>query len=240
MIEELIRTSLSGFSAHSILDIGPGYADFSRISARLTGAEQITFVDSDPAVLQFQRDECSRGHIGARFTSLDFADPQRITVTEQYDLIHCQEVLEHLTSPQTFLARITSMLVPGGRIIITVPTALSERWLKLLNPGYMRNEPHGHVQEFEAIDLHRLAEECSLRILEFVPAQPHYFVAHTWMALTRMKVEGATGKLLTGGFRASAFSFILRASRHFFRLTGERFWGKLLPRNYFVLAERPL
>jgi cyclopropane fatty-acyl-phospholipid synthase-like methyltransferase len=240
MIEELIRTSLTGFSARSILDIGPGYADFSRLSARLTGAERITFVDSDPAVLQFQRDECSRAHIEAGFTSFDFADTQRITNTERYNLIHCQEVLEHLTSPRTFLDRISSMLLPGGRMIITVPTGISERWLKRLNPGYMRNELHGHVQEFEANDLRRLAEECGLRILEFVPAQPQYFVAHTWMALTRMKVEGATGKLLTGGVRASAFSFILRASQYFFRLTGERFWGKLLPRNYFVLAERPL
>jgi hypothetical protein len=51
-----------------------------------------------------------------------------------------------------------------------------------------------------------------------------------------MKTEGSTGRILTGGFRGFVLGHLTSFGRRFFLLTGPEFWGKLLPRNYFVVA----
>ena len=238
MIASLIRKSLAGFHAEQILDVGPGYADFSRISARLTGGRHITFIDSDRNVLQFQEVACRRA--GFTVTSILFDMEQPATIpTDSFQLIHCQEVLEHLDRPEVLLGQLSAGLRSGGRIIVTVPSGSSERWLKFLNPDYMRNEPHGHVQEFSMEDLSSLAERCGLRVVTLCPAQPHYFLAHTWMALSRMKVEGSTGRIVTGGIRGRIFHLILACSGWIFRTTAPQIWSRIFPRNYFLVGERP-
>ncbi len=54
MVERLIHDRLKDFSGGRILDVGPGYSDFSRYSARLIGASSITFLDKNQEVLAFQ------------------------------------------------------------------------------------------------------------------------------------------------------------------------------------------
>ena len=72
----------------------------------------------------------------------------------------------------------------------------------------------------------------------FLPTQPHYFIAHTWFFGTRMRVEESTGKILTKGIRGFVSRKLFKLSKTLFRATGFDRWGRLLPRNYFVVAER--
>ena len=51
MIEQLLHRSLVGFKADRILDVGPGYNNFSRISTQITGATHITYVDNNAGVM---------------------------------------------------------------------------------------------------------------------------------------------------------------------------------------------
>ena len=238
MINQLIAKYLTGFRAASVLDVGPGYADFGLNAARLVGAQCITWLDCDPTVLQFQSEAGARLNLRVVtvLSSLESADLSAIT--GGYDLILCQEVLEHLPNAEEALCRLSSQLTPSGRIVITVPTKRSERWIKLLNPSYMKNEPHGHVNEFDESGLRGLLAASKLRALVFLPIQPHYFVSHTWFFGTRMKVEGSTGKILTTGVRRYVFSWLTRNCSRLFSATGVEMWGRLLPRNYFVLACR--
>ncbi len=237
MIEDLIRKELAGVHAERILDIGPGYGDFSRVSAEVTGASEIIFIDTNADVLRFQEEECRRLGFGARSILMTIGkDP--LAEEGMFDLVHCQEVLEHLQDPGTLLASLVGRMKPGARMIVTVPTACSERWLRLLNPGYMKNEPHGHVQEFTEPSLRQLLTGAGLEIVKFSPAQPHYFVAHTWLFGTRMAIDGSTGKILTRGVRGAVLGRLTSWSRTFFGATGIGFWSKVFPRNYFVLARR--
>ena len=121
-------------------------------------------------------------------------------------------------------------------MIVTVPTKVSERILKFINPSYMRDEPHGHVNEFDGKDIMSLLREEHLSILTFIPTQPHYFLSHIWLFGSRMKIEGSTGKILTGGIRGRIFGIITFWGRKFFMLTGPEFWGRIFPRNYFIVA----
>lgn len=238
MIEMLIREHLKGFSAQRILDVGPGFSGFSRAAAAVTGAEEITFLDFDPKVLEFQKAESARAGITAIAITLRLDATDLASLQGPFDIIHCQEVLEHLPNAEQVLKALVAHLAPEGRMVITVPSRVSERWIKRINPAYMKDEPFGHVNEYGRADLEALLGRAGLLSLACVPTQPHYFVAHTWFYGVRMKSEASSGRVLTGGVRGAIFSRLFRLSRWFFAHTGPRFWGALLPRNYFVVAVR--
>ena len=63
MIGQLLNRYLKGFEAKRILDVGPGYNNFGCISARITGATHITYVDNDSDVLNWQYHACQKALI---------------------------------------------------------------------------------------------------------------------------------------------------------------------------------
>jgi 2-polyprenyl-3-methyl-5-hydroxy-6-metoxy-1,4-benzoquinol methylase len=239
VIESLLRKHLAGQRAERVLDIGPGYNAFGRIACRVTGAAHLTIVDVDRRVLDWQRDESRK--VGIDLHPIEAAlEPDQLSAAldELYDVILCQEIFEHLTNAEEVLAVLVARLRPGGRMVITVPTAISERWLRWLNPSYMENVPFGHVRRFHEDDLRRLAAGAGLHVLALVPTQPHYFLTHTWTFGLRMVVEESTGRVVSKGWRAACAAAINAYGRAFFMRTGPEFWGRLLPRNYFLVAGR--
>ncbi len=238
MIERLIQEHLKGFTGSRILDLGPGYSGFSRCSARLIGASSITLLDGNRDVLDFQ--EARNLEVGIRTESIScFIGADAINgLPGKFDLIHCQEVLEHLVDAESVLAALVSKMTESGRIIITVPTARSERHLRFVNRDYMRGDPFGHVREFEKKDLLRLLAEVHLVPDVLVPAQPHFFFGHLWLFGSRVPMDEATGQVTGSGVRERIFRLMVRSTRAFFFRTGIEFWSRLFPRNYFAIVRR--
>lgn len=239
MLEALFRGHLSGLPALRVLEIGPGYGSFGQLACEITGARHLTVVDVDPRVLDWQREQSRRLGIETR-TVAALLTPGELAaaVDDSYDVILCQEVLEHLPDAEEVFRVIAKRLSPGGRVIITVPTSLSERWLTWLNPSYMREAAHGHVRRFDRGTLSRLVTSAGLEILTLVPTQPHFFLTHTWIFGLRMSVEASTGRILSTGWRRTFAEYLNAYSREFFRRTGPGFWSQVLPRNYFLVGRR--
>jgi SAM-dependent methyltransferase len=238
MIERLIRKHLGGFSATCVLDVGPGYGDFSRVVASVTKAQKVWYVDLNEKVLAWQTRQASISGLRAEALPLDLSKEGIDRLPCSYDVILCQEVLEHLQQPALVLSALIKKLHADGRIIITVPSRVSERLIRWLNPSYMKNELNGHVTEFSEASLKSLVHESGGTVLAFVPTQPHYFLAHLFLYFTRAPVEGATGRILKQDVRAKIFELILRLSLKTFKLAWPELWGRLLPRNYFVVATK--
>jgi SAM-dependent methyltransferase len=238
VIDSLLRQHLEGFHANHVLDVGPGYNAFGRIAARATGAGSVTYIDCNRDVLAWQSAECRKEGFLAECLLFPLEPAALRSLSGHYDLILCQEVLEHLANAEEVLARLVEHLSPGGRIVITVPTKRSEQWLKRINPNYMKNDPHGHVREFDEAGLRELIQGAGLRPMVFLPTQAHFFVAHTWFFGTRMRIEESTGKILTKGIRGFAARKLFKLTKMLFRITGYERWNRLLPRNYFVVAKK--
>jgi SAM-dependent methyltransferase len=236
MIEGLLQKYLQGKQAATVLDVGPGYGRFSRVAARVTGATKIVYVDCSRSVLDWQTEECRKAGIETEELQIVLDAGSVSALRGPYDLILCQEVLEHLVDAEQVLKVLAGRLSRGGCVVITVPTRHSERWLKRINPSYMSDEPHGHVREFDESGLRGLLDSAGLVPVVFVPTQPHYFLGHTWVFGTRMQVEGSTGDVVTQGFRRFVSGRLTEYSRRFFLATGAGFWGRILARNYFVIA----
>jgi len=237
MIGKLLNRCLKGFKAKRILDVGPGYNNFGRISAQITGATHITYLDNNSDVLNWQCQACQKTSILCNCLLLSLDEVGDLAKLEHsYDLILCQEILEHLHNPKYLLTNLTQLLSPNGRIIITVPTKISERWLKFLNPSYMSDQQGGHIQEFDKQRMMELLQESGLVPVIFIGTQPHYFIAHSWLFGSRMKVDASTGEVKTKGIRRFVWGVLTTGSKRFFELTGFETWGRLLPRSYFIIA----
>ncbi len=238
MIAALLAAHLRGVAATSILDVGPGYGPFARVAAQATGARRVTFLDCDEGVLAWQAEACRAAGLEAACRRLVLGADALAGLAERHDLILCQEVLEHLPDAEGVLGALAARLCPGGRMVITVPTRRSERWLARLDPAYARHGAFGHVRQFDEPGLRALLAGAGLEPVVLLPTQPHYFVFHTWVVGSRMRVEWSTGRILTGGVRRWIGKRLHGWSRRLFLATGPERWGRLLPRNYFVVARR--
>jgi SAM-dependent methyltransferase len=50
-------------------------------------------------------------------------------IKKKYDVIYCNNLLEHLYSPHAFLYRIRTILAPGGLLVLGVPVLPFPQWL---------------------------------------------------------------------------------------------------------------
>lgn len=78
-----------------------------------------------------------------------------------FDAVIAAEVLEHIWADRRALAELERVLRPGGRIAVTVPSALPERLCWALDPGY-HDTPGGHVRIYRRRDLEARLVEAGL------------------------------------------------------------------------------
>ena len=129
---------------HIVLDAGcgTGYgADF----LLKRGAEKIIGVDISSRAINF----AIRNYDDKRLTWLQ-DDCQELNIAEKYgpfDIICCLENLEHLKAPENFLNKVSKILKPDGKLIVSVPSRL---WLNLIanrTPNAPPRNPY-HVKEY--------------------------------------------------------------------------------------------
>ena len=101
--------------------------------------------------------------------------------TEQFDLILCLDVLEHMVDPWRFVDTLQHRLAPGGRLVISVPNI---RCIKVLLPlmllGRFRYQEHGildrtHLRFFTRESALALAAPSMLKVERWLRYMPPSF-----------------------------------------------------------------
>ena len=101
--------------------------------------------------------------------------------TEQFDLILCLDVLEHMIDPWRFVDTLQHRLAPGGRLVISVPNI---RCIKVLLPlvllGRFRYQEHGildrtHLRFFTRESALALATPSQLKVERWLRYMPPNF-----------------------------------------------------------------
>ncbi len=112
----LVLALLKPLQFSSVLDVGCGPADLLRELRRARG-DGFSYTGADigePIVRQnqivFPLDT---------FLSLDI---QNAALPQQYDLLLCCEVIEHLAKQKEAIGNLLRMTKPGGHLLVTVPT----------------------------------------------------------------------------------------------------------------------
>jgi 2-polyprenyl-3-methyl-5-hydroxy-6-metoxy-1,4-benzoquinol methylase len=128
-------------------------------------AAELSGVDLDRAGLDTLR--------AAGFENLYEADVEHLdelALTGPFDVIVAGEIIEHLTSPGAFLRQVPRLLAPGGRLLVTVPSAQSIR----LAANALRRVEVVHPDHKAYFSPHTLTELLASSALTVVDLRPYW------------------------------------------------------------------
>ena len=111
-----IRAVLPFVMGPSVLDVGCGVGILTEELARRFDA--VVGIDASTAKIEKAR---QRG-AAVSFVAASF---ERWEPTQSFSTIVTTNVLEHVASPEAFLSKCREILLPRGRLIVTVPNALA-------------------------------------------------------------------------------------------------------------------
>lgn len=104
-----------------VLEIGTatGYltAEMRKLGCKVTGVEQ------DPEMAEIARQYCHKMLVGD-IETLDFKDLGR------YNAVILGDVLEHVRNPRVVLEKVSGLLKPGGKVLISLPN-VANIWIRL-------------------------------------------------------------------------------------------------------------
>lgn len=123
---DFISAIIKTYRPREILDIGCGAG--TQLTAPLAAAFPeiaIIGVDDDLRSLDWARAHSGHGN-------LSFVAPGGLPPDRRFDLVIASEVLEHVADPAAFLHQLAARVVPGGRIVLTVPNGYGVfEWMAL-------------------------------------------------------------------------------------------------------------
>ena len=201
-VEAVLRSGLfegrggaEPFAGLHMLDIGCGpgslLVEFQRLGARVRG------YDADPAVADAARSRLGEGaEVRARLFDPDAHDPG------SFDVITLSHVLEHVTHPDAFVAKLLRLLRPGGCLFVEVPNHSLRRVRQFLHRSYRGS---GHVNFFNRRSLAKLAASSGGRVVLTETAGPE-------LASTEVPYGSARSSIRRGALRLER-AFLGRLAR---------------------------
>ena len=156
--------SFAPLSAKRVLDVGCGAGLLCEPLARLDAA--VTGIDAAAENIA-----AARAHAALSGLTIDYrAGGIEALAGETFDLVTSLEVIEHVATPDAFVAGLAAALAPGGLLILSTPnrTALSRLALITIGEGLGRIPRGTHDWEkFLAPDeLIELLETAGLKVID--------------------------------------------------------------------------
>jgi cyclopropane fatty-acyl-phospholipid synthase-like methyltransferase len=107
----------------SILELGSGTGLNSLRMCEYLDIGKVTLVDSNPSALRMSRKLLSKFQIEKKFVETDVSEYQ---ADERYDIVHSHGLIEHFSFSErnSLIKKHIDFAVPGGHVIIFVPTPL--------------------------------------------------------------------------------------------------------------------
>lgn len=156
------RAEISGAR---ILDVGCGGGILSEELAKRGGL--VTGLDAEEsAIVAAKRHQGPNGKI--RYLQMDIKDyyPE-----EQFDIITCMEMLEHVDRPEIVIAECSRLLKPGGKFIVSTinrtlhafvrAVVLAEYFLKILPP-----DTHDYGRFLKPAEIAAVARKCGMTTID--------------------------------------------------------------------------
>lgn len=100
-----------------LLDVGCAQGTLGLMAAER--GVRVTLLDIRPENIAYARSRLERGQVDFHVGLLSESCPP----ANDYDVVVCTEVLEHVPAPSQFLASLTAKLRPGGALVLTTPNA---------------------------------------------------------------------------------------------------------------------
>lgn len=162
-----------------ILDIGCGGGILSEAMAKLGG--EVTGIDLADEVLTVAKLHSLESGVTVNY-QLESAEAHQQTHSNQYDIITCMEMLEHVPEPSAIIKSAAQMLKPGGWLFLsTLNRNLKSYLLAIMAAEHVFNlvpkGTHDHQKFIQPAELDAMARQAGLRLkhgagIDFSPFNP--------------------------------------------------------------------
>jgi 2-polyprenyl-3-methyl-5-hydroxy-6-metoxy-1,4-benzoquinol methylase len=188
-----------------LLDVGAAGGYISEIARDLRGARPLA-VEVDAASCEASR---ARGIETLEGDVVQLLDAGAFSGRGPFDQIMLADVLEHIPYPAPVLDRLTSLLAPGGSVIVSLPNIAYLRARLRLLAGVWRYEETGifdrtHMRFFTRATARELVEGAGLRIVREIPVGPaNYLLGRPGLGITRIRPQLLASQLVMEAEMAS-------------------------------------
>ena len=111
-----IDNTVNGLNGRSVLDLGCGGGILSEAMAKL-GAK-VTGIDPAEKSIKVAKIHAEKSKSGVNYLC-GSSETLAKSMYESYDAVTCMEMLEHVTSPEKEIEACSSLLKPGGTLIVS-------------------------------------------------------------------------------------------------------------------------
>lgn len=139
-VEQMSRFAV--ISGKRYLDIGCAYGGFLVAYAR-AGAREVVGIDCDDHLLDYARALIEDFGVAGEIRNVDLLDASATAALGAFDLITCNDVIEHVVDPRQALRQIASLLAPGGVLWLATPNRF--------HPGWLCADPHFQIFGISAL-----------------------------------------------------------------------------------------
>ena len=157
--------------ANRILEIGCGEGNFA------TNFTDVEYWGVEPVTQHAKSAEKK----GFKILNGLYEDVEDKIPNAYFDLIVCNDVIEHMIDPRLFLKNIRNKLAPLGKMIVSIPNLRNAYTLyNLLIKGDFKYEKAGvldytHLHLFTKKSFINMASECDWKIEKYAPLPPSPF-----------------------------------------------------------------
>jgi len=110
----------SVFRAARVLDVGCAYGGFL-VAASEAGARLLAGIDINDELLKLASLQLADYGVAATLDLLDVTSPEVVGRLGRFDVILCNDVLEHVVDPEDAAAHLAELLDEGGSLFLQIP-----------------------------------------------------------------------------------------------------------------------
>lgn len=117
-----------GFRGKRVLDVGAAYGGFL-VAAAHAGANELVGIDVDPKLLDLARLLLTDHQVQARLEVANITDATLPDRLGTFDIVFCNDVLEHVQDLDATARHLARLLKPKGRLFLEIPNGMAIRYL---------------------------------------------------------------------------------------------------------------
>ena len=116
------------FRGRRVLDVGCAYGGFL-VAAGHAGARELVGVDIDQKLLDLAGLLLSDHQATAKLTIADLTDPELPERMGSFDVVFCNDVLEHVVELDEAARNLARLVKTGGRLFLEIPNGMAIRYI---------------------------------------------------------------------------------------------------------------
>lgn len=119
----------STFGRKRVLDVGCAYGGFL-VAAAEAGASRVVGIDINPELLALAELQMEDHAVAGQVAVDDVVSNGLAKRWGKFDIVLCNDVIEHVTDPSRCASNLASILRPGGKLFLEIPNGLAVDFMR--------------------------------------------------------------------------------------------------------------